>query len=55
MKVNLIAFTPNPEKTVAAAAKLCYSPSSVEETIGSITPEAAGSFVKMLANIVYGW
>lgn len=51
MKVNLIAFTPNPEKTVAAAAKLCYSSSSVEETIGSITPEAAGSFVKMLAKM----
>ncbi|MEE0928140.1 MAG: thymidylate synthase (FAD), partial [Acutalibacteraceae bacterium] len=27
-KVTLLAHTPNPEATVAAAAKLCYSPST---------------------------
>ena len=51
MKVSLIEFTPNPEKVVAAAAKLCYSPSSIEETTANITPESAGSFVKMLAKM----
>lgn len=51
MKVNLIEFTPNPERVVAAAAKLCYSPSSIEETTANITPESAGSFVKMLAKM----
>lgn len=51
MKVCLIEFTPNPEKVVAAAAKLCYSPSSIEETTANITSESAGSFVKMLAKM----
>ena len=31
MKVTLLTHTPEPEKTVVLAAKLCYSPSSVEE------------------------
>ena len=30
MKVTLIAHTPEPERTVAAAAKLCYSPADQE-------------------------
>ncbi len=29
-KVTLLAHTPQPEKTVAAAAKLCYSPSDID-------------------------
>jgi len=29
-KVTLIAHTPDPERTIACAAKLCYSPSSIE-------------------------
>lgn len=51
MKVSLLEFTPNPEKVVASAAKLCYSPSSVEEITRNLTPESAGDFVKMLAKI----
>ncbi len=31
MKVTLLTHTPEPEKTVVLAAKLCYSPCSVEE------------------------
>ncbi len=31
MKVTLLTNTPEPEKTVVLAAKLCYSPCSVEE------------------------
>ncbi|MEE9543605.1 MAG: FAD-dependent thymidylate synthase [Thermodesulfobacteriota bacterium] len=31
MKVTLLTNTPEPEKTVVLAAKLCYSPSSVSE------------------------
>ena len=30
VKVVLLAHTPNPESTVAAAAKLCYSASTIE-------------------------
>ena len=51
MKVSLLEFTPNPEKVVASAAKLCYSPSSVEEITRNLTPESAGDFVEMLAKI----
>lgn len=29
LKVDLIAHTPEPERVVAAAAKLCYSPVGV--------------------------
>lgn len=31
IKVTLLAHTPNPEQTVAMAAKLCYSPSGIED------------------------
>jgi thymidylate synthase (FAD) len=31
LKVTLLTHTPDPEKTVVLAAKLCYSPSSVSE------------------------
>lgn len=51
MKVELLEFTPNPEKTVATAARLCYSPSSIEETQENLTPEKICSFVKMLASM----
>lgn len=30
-KVTLIAHTPEPEKLIAAAAKLCYSPATIED------------------------
>ena len=29
IKVTLLTHTPNPEQTVAMAAKLCYSPSGI--------------------------
>ncbi len=51
MKVHLLAHTPEPEKLVASAAKLCYSPSSINETQSKLTPENIKTFVKMLANI----
>ena len=31
IKVTLLTHTPNPEQTVAMAAKLCYSPSGIED------------------------
>ena len=35
MKVVLLAHTPTPEQTVAAAARLCYSDTDVEALRGS--------------------
>ena len=49
--VTLLACTPEPEKLVAAAAKLCYSPSSIEAVREGRTEEKTTSFVQMLAEI----
>ncbi len=51
IKVNLIAYTPEPEQVVAAAAKLCYSPVGIDEIRSGLTPEKTESFVNMLAEI----
>lgn len=51
MNVKLLEFTPNPEKIVATAAKLCYSSSSIDETGENLTSEKICSFVKMLASM----
>lgn len=51
IKVKLIAHTPNPEQTVASAAKLCYSSVGVEEIQENLTPEKTESFVNMLTEI----
>ena len=51
VKVVLLAHTPNPEQTVAAAAKLCYSASTIEDIRDGLTPEKTASFVEMLAEI----
>lgn len=51
IKVFLLAHTPNPEHTVASAAKLCYSSAKVSELTENLTDEKAASFVEMLAEI----
>ena len=51
MKVELIAHTPNPEKAVACAAKLCYSACSIDEISDSLEAEKAASFVEMLMKL----
>jgi thymidylate synthase (FAD) len=51
MKVTLISHTPDPERLIACAAKLCYSPSSIAETQEKLSDESVRSFVKMLAAI----
>lgn len=50
-KVFLLAHTPNPEHTIASAAKLCYSSARVEDLVESLTDEKAASFVEMLSEI----
>lgn len=49
--VTLIAHTPEPEKVVAAAAKLCYSASGVDKLLEDLTPEKTAKFVRMLASL----
>ena len=51
MKVTLIAYTPAPEKTIAAAAKLCYSAADIDTVMDGLTEEKTASFVDMLSEI----
>ncbi len=48
LKVKLIAHTPQPEKVVAAAAKLCYSSAGVDSLLDGLTPENSRAFVQKL-------
>lgn len=51
IKVKLLAHTPDPEQTVAMAAKLCYSPSGIEDIRDGLTEEKTASFINMLADL----
>lgn len=51
MKVELLAFTPMPEKLSAAAAKLCYSPSNIEHILDGLDEEKTASYVDMIASL----
>ncbi len=51
LNVKLIAYTPDPEKTIAAAAKICYSASDAETILEGLTPEKTESFLEMLTEI----
>jgi thymidylate synthase (FAD) len=51
MKVTLIAHTPNPERVVAAAAKLCYSDAHIEDLLDGLTEEKTASFLNMLSDL----
>ncbi|OPJ54915.1 FAD-dependent thymidylate synthase [Alkalithermobacter paradoxus] len=51
MKVELIEYTPNPEKVIAMAAKLCYSPVGVDEIEKNLTDEKIEKFLNMLIGI----
>ncbi|MEG0910917.1 MAG: FAD-dependent thymidylate synthase [Ruthenibacterium sp.] len=51
MKVALLTYTPEPEKIVAAAAKLCYSNARIDDLLAGLTPEKVSEFVEMLATM----
>ncbi|MEE0912962.1 MAG: FAD-dependent thymidylate synthase [Ruminococcus sp.] len=51
IKVTLLAHTPDPEQTVAMAAKLCYSPSGIEDIRDGLTEEKTASFINMLSDL----
>lgn len=51
MKVKLINHTPDPDKTVAAAARLCYSPVGAEQVMTEFTDSEVERFLKMLVEI----
>lgn len=51
MNVKLLACTPEPERTVACAAKLCYSAADIGTVMDGLTEEKTNSFLEMLTEI----
>lgn len=52
MKVELLAYTPEPDKVIASAARLCYSNKADIQTImNGFTQESIEKFVQDLANV----
>ena len=49
--VELLAYTPDADKLVAAAAKLCYAKSDIETLMQNLTPEKVESFLSMLSDL----
>ncbi|WP_088228166.1 FAD-dependent thymidylate synthase [Desulfosporosinus sp. FKB] len=51
MRVDLIQYTPDPEKVVAAAARLCYSADPVPELLDRLEDETVARFVRKLRDM----
>ena len=51
MKVTLLSYTPEPEKIVAAAARLCYSPDSADVLLENLTEEKTVQFLDKLVEM----
>ncbi len=51
MKVTLIQHTPDPEKLIASAAKLCYSPVGAERIMEGLEEENTNRFLQMLMDL----
>ena len=51
LKVKLMAHTPEPDKVVASAAKLCYSPVGVDQIQEKLDDEKIAKFVNHLVSI----
>lgn len=50
MKVTLLEYTQQPEKTLACAAKLCYSPVGIDDLMDGLDDEKSAEFVNRLAS-----
>ena len=48
MQVKLLAFTPEPERTAAAAARLCYSDISAAAILEQLSPEQVEKLLEMV-------
>ena len=51
LKVRLLAYNPDGEKIVAAAAKLCYARADIDTVLEGLTPEKTRDFLEMLSNL----
>ena len=44
-RVELITYTPNPEETIATAAKLCYSDATIEDIKKGVESKDISKFI----------
>ncbi|MCK9217497.1 MAG: FAD-dependent thymidylate synthase [Firmicutes bacterium] len=51
MKVELIRYTPEPEKVIAAAAKLCYSKTGVDGILDDLDDKKTKKFLNILMDL----
>lgn len=51
MNVELITHTPDPEKIVASAAKLCYSSAKASDIMNNLDEEKTKNFLNMLMDL----
>lgn len=51
LKVKILEYTPNGEKLIASASKLCYSDVGIDEIQEDLTPENTDKFLNMLMSI----
>ena len=51
LKVTLLTHTPEPQKIMAAAAKLCYARADIGTVMDGLTPEKVDSFIDMLSGL----
>ena len=51
LKVTLLTYTPEPQKIMAAAAKLCYARADIDTVMEGLTPEKQ----KGLSTCCRGW
>lgn len=51
LHVTLVEHTPNPERLIAASAKMCYSAADADTILEGLTPEKTESFLQMLTDM----
>ena len=51
LNVKLISYTPEAEKLTAMAAKLCYSPSGIDDISDNLTEDKASAFIEKIVDI----
>jgi thymidylate synthase (FAD) len=51
MKVTLLQYTPDPERTVALAARLCYSPAGIDELQEKLSHADITSFLEKIMSL----
>ena len=51
LQVKLLTHTPEPQKIMAAAAKLCYARADIDTVMDGLSPEKVDNFIDMLAGL----